>query len=1088
MTTTSSPASASAPATAQEGEKPAPSAKPGRKVLLQRRVKSALQDLRDFVCSYKMIPVAKGATAYIVALVLVMLHRFDDLFPFPPALSSMMIVTIVCNTGGTIGACIQSVVLAMSGVAIGGLGFYILAHLHEYHIAQGFLLFALAYVAALVRAQGQKYFGLWLFAVLMSFNGIYTAMLSGGYQAGNMISFLQAYCFGGLVVLGVNLLVWPVSAEKELRRTLMISLDHIGELSDLLAKTYTMTITNEEKETRDILAQSLRADFSVLTEKLQDTMFEISWSKYSMRDYSEFVLRTRGLQLALISAHSGLQGLEVKGSDTGLFRRYFLPTAVQPFLVFRHCLDKTFVDILSALQKVPLNHATARPHYRQSQDLEAHPQSQQRQNTNGNALSSRESEFADLVQRADDDIEFQLRLVSSRLHDELTAAQSRGRSPIPDTPDSASLFNIPDGQHICEEVAQGRECACSIETIRPTWNKFAHTQQRILSELLATGMLHSKREKMRLHLPQPSIKTAWAGDRSPRQVSTPTTRKSQRLNLSVLEHLAELNDAEEEAARLEEDAETEANHHSLLRVYTYIFAMRIYVQQLEWLHEAATKFQPGPSQPSPRLQLHLLQSLQHPWHKARRSLKLTPPAARPAGYESTTGLEDLERELTFKEAMAVIENRQYVPARKTLWQRYKAIEDAARSPTSIFALKTATGATAFAMLLFGSEITRDFFLEFAMQTGVLTLMVAISPTLGQTLLIFTLQVSGSSLGYLWGVALLEMFRDVGGYAFNPYGIVALQAMVALPLFYLLYWQPRFLVIGFLGLNGAAVLISTEWIYVEYSKRVGFDTPIYRAGKAITSVAVALAIAVVLQVFILRNPARRTVRKTLARLTFSVLSYYTLFHEWAKIVIPYHIDELDGRPPGAAITRVHDELAKREQKIQQAIIDVTSLLQFAAAERDLGPPFRADLVTQMLNCLQQILDRVKEARYTIGTSTLPDIIIREFSQRLAPYRRRHIKMTKTSLHLCASSLASKLPFPGETAARIYLPSSIRDYHHDALLISSHLSRTPEGKEAVLNGELTRFFAYIMTITSITDQLMVLEDACHDIFGDIDSKLD
>lgn len=59
-------------------------------------------------------------------------------------------------------------------------------------------------------------------------------------------------------MLAVNLLIWPRTSEKELRQTLVLSLDHIGTFAHLLSKTYTMTITEEEKTVRDHLAQSLR--------------------------------------------------------------------------------------------------------------------------------------------------------------------------------------------------------------------------------------------------------------------------------------------------------------------------------------------------------------------------------------------------------------------------------------------------------------------------------------------------------------------------------------------------------------------------------------------------------------------------------------------------------------------------------------------------------------------------------------------------------------------------------------------------------------------------------------------------------------
>lgn len=59
----------------------------------------------------------------------------------------------------------------------------------------------------------------------------------------------------------------------------------------------------------------------------------------------------------------------------------------------------------------------------------------------------------------------------------------------------------------------------------------------------------------------------------------------------------------------------------------------------------------------------------------------------------------------------------------------------------------------------------------------------------------------------------------------------------------------------------------------------------------------------------------------------VNSATALFHAWARAVIPYHMDDLNERPPSAAIIRVNQELLKRELKIQQDIIDMMPLLVY-----------------------------------------------------------------------------------------------------------------------------------------------------------------
>jgi hypothetical protein len=101
----------------------------------------------------------------------------------------------------------------------------------------------------------------------------------------------------------------------------------------------------------------------------------------------------------------------------------------------------------------------------------------------------------------------------------------------------------------------------------PLWNKFALTQQHILSELFATGVLHGHDEKLRMYAPQPSIKAAWEGAWTPRDVITP---RSQSYAPSVIDAtLAEDIQSQDQ----EDDSGIQTTRHSLLRVYSFLHAM-----------------------------------------------------------------------------------------------------------------------------------------------------------------------------------------------------------------------------------------------------------------------------------------------------------------------------------------------------------------------------------------------------------------------------------------------------------------------------------------------------------------------------------
>ena len=61
-----------------------------------------------------------------------------------------------------------------------------------------------------------------------------------------------------------------------------------------------------------------------------------------------------------------------------------------------------------------------------------------------------------------------------------------------------------------------------------------------------------------------------------------------------------------------------------------------------------------------------------------------------------------------------------------------------------------------------------------------------------------------------------------------------------------------------------VLVISEWIQVVHNHSATYGGPPIRVGRFLAGLAIALAIVLVFQLVILRNPARRTLRKQLAQ--------------------------------------------------------------------------------------------------------------------------------------------------------------------------------------------------------------------------------
>lgn len=228
-------------------------------------------------------------------------------------------------------------------------------------------------------------------------------------------------------------------------------------------------------------------------------------------------------------------------------------------------------------------------------------------------------------------------------------------------------------------------------------------------------------------------------------------------------------------------------------------------------------------------------------------------------------------------------------------------------------------------------------------------VVAMAPTLGQTILTFVLQVMGTGFGTLYGLLILRIFLDVGGHHFNPYGLAVFIALYAFPLCWIIYMRQAFFAGALLAMNGTGVLVITEWVYTSVPGQIrpNFDSPAYRAGKAFTALAIALGIAAIFQVcyllspfrsrdcadslsqiFILRNPARQTLRLKLSQITFSLGSYSILLGMMVESFAPIETTCDPNRPPPdpRAAASVRAELLRREGQLQGELLALMPLMK------------------------------------------------------------------------------------------------------------------------------------------------------------------
>lgn len=1087
-----------------------------------------LRMILEFLTSQTFISMIKGSISYTLGVIIIFSTRVESTVHFPSAFTGMIIVTIAGFPGNSFGSCIQSVFLGLMGVLVGALNFLILAKIGEHSlVGQGFFFAFCVYCLAVIKAKGPRYFGFSLLAIVMSFNGIYTSILEKRtFNKYYLESYLVGYAIGGAIVLSVNLLIFPHSSERELREMLDLSLEHIRIFNHLLSKSYLLTISPSEKKVLSELNQNIRADFGILQQKLAETFVEINWSRFSIKDYEIMVSKTRNMQQALIATYSSLMGVET--DDLEVFRREFRGCAVRHFGSLRRDVHLAISEIRSALEiqssSTKPGHAKAAEDFK---DIEAQyhpsddtPNPKSPQNDGKDLLRKTTSFFTrENTKKTPSTPRSQLKKVDERLGREVKAHRGTEfiRAEDLDLEERDEETETAVGENPkTEETGNVEGGMTRDKKLVSEWEKYAKSQYSTLGKALVDGKLHGHDDSLRVLDPLPSLYESFGADH-PRGNSEGRLaivekegglfyrRKSSMaldpnnppfLNQAKASGVEKSPDISIEVITPENgqdiDKPTENTHHSLIRVYSWLYSMENFVMNLRDMHrlvvcedgaeelagDEGKKTKGG--KPKKRFHFHFFESLSRPSKKPStpKPTSSGPLPSVPTG--STILAEDTSAPMSLREALAILESKPYTPPPPpSILQRLHSFQMWLERPDSIFALKTSAGVIVFASLYWADQ-TRTWFTQYSLTGGLIALVVAITPTLGQSLITFVFQILGQGLGYLFGAIVCYIFRNVAAddaRHYNPYGIACFLFAFSLPMCYVLYTKPMFFVLPFLAMNSAAIITITEYLQ---RKNPFFDNPGYRLGKNLTSVAISIGLVLIFQLFVGRNPARHTLRKAVARVMAQNLSLFTLLTAYVRATIPA---DPSLRANQQAISRVEKEMRKREIRLQREIIGLSPLLNFSSAEPAFYKPFDRGTWTRLIRANQIILDRGRDAHLALGTEPVSDFISKEFVSILSPYRRRSTRVVRAAFYAATTSLATKLPLPGEMPRNTDI---IQHFLHDSLVLSARLGRTEEGRKQIMGKEFTRYWFYLLSATSISWQLEEVQACLKTLYGELEDN--
>ncbi|GAA6004360.1 hypothetical protein JCM10207_000685 [Rhodosporidiobolus poonsookiae] len=1026
------------------------------------------------------VAILKGTLAYCLTFILIFIHPFARLNDYPVTLTGAVLIAIAGQPGLSVGACWDQAFWAAMGVGVGGGCFAILAKLGHSQVAQGFVFAVMVYFLALIKAQSLRYFGFSLLAIILAFSGIYTSILSGGrFVPEYLEAYLESYLWGFAIVLAVNLVVLPHSSEKELRELMVVSVEHISLFAHLIAKTYALDISDEEKEVRDQLNTSIRADMGLLNQRLGTVALEINYSKWSMTDYSIALGHIRQIQQGLITSYSSLIAMErydPKALD--VIKQELQDTnAKTSFQRLRKAADLAFSDLVQELGVGGLEYHSPAPGERSWDDFVDDRPDADLEAAGEKSPLTRVTSRQQRQQAKETHGRFAL--LRDRLRKEVaTAGPTPTVSRRPSFSAPETVYNPPKDAatppaelHEALATTAAGKSKSGVIFLRRTWKQFKDGQLAAVRQLLTTSPAEDTDRELRLHTRGLTLAEQYlqstdrfrfqpssAGTQAAKTTATETSHSTASKRVSEKDSQEDVSSVPpSESSSDRADAQTGT---AVMRIFAFISGMDKVADELAKLHEHIV---PNPDQPlrKKRLRFHAFE---------RKGLQ--PPK------------KEADEAMSVRQAIAKLSGRDFVPKPRNFWRTIAELERLVRTDTSIYALKTAAAVSVYAVFLLAPSLS-SFFINYGLTAGIITLVVAMAPSLGQTLITFVIQILGTGVGALLGLLILRISLNVGGFVFNPYVVVCLLILVGIGGSSIIYCRPVFFAGALLLMNAAGVLIITEWIYNEQPGQIrpGFDSPAFRCAKQIVAMCIALAIAGIFQAFILRTPARSALRVKLANICWMLSAQAVLFGYYTEALMPMAGSSTAATPDEKALAVVRDELVARETHIQGELLGLMPLMKFAAVEPTFGSPFKAPTISRVIRAHQLILDRLRESRQAIGSDGFNPAIRREFADVLTPYRKHGKRVSRALFFLTATSLSTKQPLPADLPSMV---SVSRNIQSDAWLLSKRLSMTDAGRELLATDDFLRYWFYIVAYSSISYLLEGLEPELRELFGNVEDS--
>ncbi|KAJ3266401.1 hypothetical protein HDU77_001012 [Chytriomyces hyalinus] len=400
------------------------------------------------------------------------------------------------------------------------------------------------------------------------------------------------------------------------------------------------------------------------------------------------------------------------------------------------------------------------------------------------------------------------------------------------------------------------------------------------------------------------------------------------------------------------------------------------------------------------------------------------------------------------------------------------------SPPSIFGLKLATAAVCFLMILYSQP---SVFQQWSFGGSFMTILVAISPSLGQTYMSLPVQIVATTLGASIAYGGVSAFGRDGAY-----GLTGFAAILGVPFFYLMLNNFTFFILSLLTL-----LSFSNYVIISFANRNNprFPSPdvsLYR-GVAVTSSALTFSLIFTLVLYPTLS------RHVLRHRMFEIFRDFSIYYR--KIIV----STVNVPEDSNAIISIHPEdndIKDTRDNILLKLASLEPLMAFAAVEPRLAGKFPVAKYRAVITNMYTFVDRVEALRVSGGDAPF-DANVRKFLN-FGVLGETRIEMQQTIRilgYIYASVMLTKqrLPpsLPNASKARDKLLQAfvliiMNHVHHVYPPETDPLADMPFDKEGVLatlnTEKWLRLLSFSASAREVSNELDRFGVLMKDIFGE------